>query len=79
MMAFNRGFLYAGASNIVFALSKIPDNANNSRLMQYLFEEIILHEQTDYAVALRDAKLRLIEEQVDIESFSWALLGIIGC
>ncbi len=75
MMAVNRGFLYAGAKNVVSTLFKVYDRPS-SWLTQYLFEEVL--EGMDYSAALRQAKLRLLRmEEVDVKSWcGFVLIGI---
>ncbi len=74
MMAVNRGFLFAGAKNVVSTLFKVYDKPS-SLLTQYLFEGVL--EGKDYAEALRAAKLRLLKlEKVDVKSWSgFVLIG----
>ncbi|MFK7905255.1 MAG: CHAT domain-containing protein, partial [Chitinophagales bacterium] len=74
MMAVNRGFLYAGAKNVVSTLFKVYDRPS-SLLTQYLFEEIL--EGESYPKALRTAKLRLLQlQEVDVKSWSgFVLIG----
>ncbi len=74
MMAVNRGFLYAGAKNVVSTLFKVYDEPS-SFLTQYLFEGVL--GGMNYAAALRQAKLRLLElERVDVKS--WCGFVLIG-
>ncbi|MGB1243094.1 MAG: CHAT domain-containing protein, partial [Chitinophagales bacterium] len=74
MMAVNRGFLYAGAKNVVSTLFKVYDKPSGL-LTQYLFEGIL--ERKDYTAALREAKLRLLKmEKVDVKS--WCGFVLIG-
>ena len=78
MMAVNRGFLYAGAKNVVSTLFKVYDRPS-SLLTQYLFEEILKNPSKygDYSAALRRAKLRLLQmEKVDPKS--WCGFVLIG-
>ncbi|MGB0929773.1 MAG: CHAT domain-containing protein [Chitinophagales bacterium] len=74
MMAINRGFLYAGAKNVIFTLFKIYDK-QSSQLTQLLFEAIL--EEKNYAQALRWAKLQLIEQK-DIDPSAWTGFVLIG-
>ncbi len=60
MMALHRGFLYAGANNIIFTQFDIPDESS-SALVQKLFGYIL--EGANYAIALRKAKMDLLEEE----------------
>ncbi|MFK7904225.1 MAG: CHAT domain-containing protein, partial [Chitinophagales bacterium] len=74
MMAVNRGFLAAGANNVVSTLFKVYDKPS-SLLTQYLFEAIL--EGEEYATALRLAKLKLME-QPNIDPKSWSGFVFIG-
>ena len=80
-MAVNRGFLYAGAKNVVSTLFKVYDKPS-SLLTQYLFEGILESPPRElggkaYAAALRLAKLRLLQlEEVDVKS--WCGFVLIG-
>ncbi|MEZ4886005.1 MAG: CHAT domain-containing tetratricopeptide repeat protein [Chitinophagales bacterium] len=74
MMALNRGFLYAGASNIVYSLFKVPQDST-SQLTQALFRHILKGES--YASALRKAKLELIEDEM-MEPMDWAGFALVG-
>lgn len=59
MMAMNRGLLYAGASNIIYTLFKVYDQASGE-LTKSLFEGIL--EGMSYSLALRIAKKKLIQQ-----------------
>ena len=74
MMAVNRGFLAAGANNVVSTLFKVYDKPS-SLLTQYLFEGIL--EGESYASALRLAKLKLMQ-QANIDPKSWSGFVLIG-
>lgn len=74
MMAINRGFLYAGAKNIIFTLFKVYDS-ESCLLTQYLFEEI-LNKQT-YANALSAAKRKLLTQPGSTPK-SWAGFVLLG-
>ena len=73
-MAVNRGFLYAGAKNVVFTLFKVLDKPS-SELTQNLFAHILKGD--DFVTALRKAKLQLIEQD-GIDPKSWSWFCIIG-
>ncbi len=74
MMAINRGFLFAGAKNVVSTLFKVYDQPS-SLLTQYLFEGVL--GGMEYSEALRAAKLKLLKlEKVDVKSWSgFVLIG----
>ncbi|MEZ4886594.1 MAG: CHAT domain-containing tetratricopeptide repeat protein [Chitinophagales bacterium] len=74
IMAMNRGFLYAGANNIIFTQFDIPDEAS-SQLVKLLFEEILAGKS--YANALRKAKLTLLKEENNSPQ-DWAGFSLIG-
>ena len=76
MMALNRGFLYAGASNILFTQFDIPDESS-SELVQHLFEFIL--EGNSYAKALQKAKVKsvLMEDSSPQDWAGFAYIGIL--
>lgn len=73
VIALNRGFLYAGAKNVVFTLFKIQDKAAYL-LTKKLFEEILTGKP--YKQALRLAKKHLIQK--DEKPVNWAGYVLIG-
>ncbi|MFK7907952.1 MAG: tetratricopeptide repeat protein [Chitinophagales bacterium] len=74
MIALNRGFLYAGASNVIYSLFKVPQDST-SELVQALFRHI-LHQKCSYSQALRLAKLQLIEAGGELRD--WAGFALLG-
>ncbi|MFK7905611.1 MAG: CHAT domain-containing protein [Chitinophagales bacterium] len=74
MMAVNRGFLAAGANNVVSTLFKVYDKPS-SLLTQYLFEAILKGDS--YRTALRKAKLQLLEIE-GVSPKSWCGFVLIG-
>lgn len=74
MMALNRGFLYAGASNVISTLFKVYDQPS-SLLTQYLFEAIL--EGESYTFALRTAKMRLLQHK-EASVKSWCGFVLFG-
>ncbi len=74
MMAVNRGFLAAGAKNVISTLFKVYDKPS-SLLTQYLFEAIL--EGDSYGMALRKAKLKLMERE-GVSPKSWCGFVLIG-
>lgn len=75
MMALTRGFLYAGASNIIFSLWKIPDKQTSQLMIDFYKENLA---GKDYSNALREAKLKLIENTVTARPRSWASFVLVG-
>ncbi len=74
MMALHRGFLYAGANNIIFTQFDIPDESS-SALVKKLFAYIL--EGNDYPAALQKAKMDLLVENVYTPQ-DWAGFLLIG-
>lgn len=74
MMGMNRGFLYAGAKNVVFTLFKVYDEVSCT-LTQYLFQYIL--EGQTYTQALNEAKRKLLQEE-GIDPMCWAGYVLIG-
>ncbi len=75
MMAMNRGFLAAGANNVIYTLFKIYDQSS-SELIKYFFEQVIQH-QKRYSDALRIAKQQLIKQK-QYSPKHWAGFVLIG-
>lgn len=59
VMAINRGFLYAGAKNVIYTLFKVYDR-HSTELMQYLYQDIL--ENKGYSQSLRTSKLKMIHQ-----------------
>ena len=74
MVAINRGFLFAGAGNIIFSLFEVPDDATG-KLIPLLFDHIL--QGSNYATALQKAKLALINNE-DFTPQDWAGFVLIG-
>ncbi|MGB0930653.1 MAG: CHAT domain-containing protein, partial [Chitinophagales bacterium] len=74
MLAMNRGFLAAGAKNVIYTLFKVYDEVS-SVLTQKLFQYIL--EGKPYAVALRLAKLEMLQGETAMPKF-WAGYVMIG-
>lgn len=74
MVSLNRGFLFAGASNIIFTQFDIPDHSS-SILVELLFKYIL--EGSSYAEALRKAKLNLIKDE-KYSPQDWTGFALLG-
>lgn len=75
MIALNRGFLFAGASNVIFTQFDIPDAAS-SILVEKLFQFIL--EGNSYSLALKKAKLYFITNE-NYSPQDWTGFALIGC
>lgn len=76
MMALTRGFLYAGAANIIFSLWKIPDKPTSELMIE--FYKYAFNQGKSYSESLRDAKLNLIKNPATARPRSWASFILIG-
>jgi len=79
-MSLSRGFLYAGAKNLLVSLWQADDKAT-SDLMLAFYEEMLKGKSK--AQALREAKLRLIGEQSSsdwdyVDPSNWASFILVG-
>ncbi len=75
IMAINRGFLYSGASNVLYTLFKVYDK-EASELTQEFFS-FVLNKKMPYATALRAAKKQLIKRGAMPKH--WAGYVLIAC
>lgn len=73
IMALNRGFLYAGASNVIYTLFKVYDR-ESSELTTELFRALLSDEEP--IIALRKAKLHLIKR--GLMPNKWAGYVLVG-
>jgi CHAT domain-containing protein len=75
MMALTRGFLYAGADNIITSLWKVYDKST-SILMKNFYKYVL--EGESYSSALRKAKLEMISDPRTASPVNWSGFVLIG-
>ncbi len=75
IMAITRGFLYIGIPNIVYSLWKISDK-NTNYLMVEFYRNILSGKP--YAEALRNAKLKMINQKPMASPYYWSAFLQIG-
>jgi len=75
MLALTRGFLYAGAKNLLVSLWKVSDR-QASDLMSAFYRNLL--EDNDYCHSLRQAKLELIANPVTAFPKLWSGFIMIG-
>jgi len=75
LMALTRGFLLAGAKNLVYSLWKVDDRST-SFLMQRFYAHVLGGES--YAAALRSAKLELLHTPGYASPLKWAGFVLMG-
>ena len=78
MMSITRGFLYAGAANVVFSLWSV-DDLETMNLMSVFYQEINSKKQKPYSRALCHSKRKMIEKNGNRFSAPyWAGFHLIG-
>ncbi len=75
MMAMTRGFLTAGAKNVVVSLWRVRDR-HTTDLMIRFYDEILKNKS--YGEALRNAKLALLRNPVTAHPNSWSTFVLVG-
>jgi len=75
LMAITRGFIYAGASNIIVSLWKVYDK-HTSELMVELYKNILAGK--NYVTALREAKLQMIRGPATAFPQKWSAFVLVG-
>lgn len=76
VMAVNRGFIQAGAANVLFTLFKIYDNSS-SKFIQYFFKQIIKNKYS-YSKALQVTKQYFLRSEKYCAPQHWAGFVLIG-
>jgi CHAT domain-containing protein len=76
LIGLTRGFLYAGAANLLVSLWQVND-ASTANLMIDFYQNLLAGKSK--AAALREAKLRLLEQQTKYaKPYHWAPFVLIG-
>jgi CHAT domain-containing protein len=75
LIALNRSFIYAGANNVMFSLWKVNDEYT-SELMINFYKFYM--EKEEYSAALRQAKLKLLQDPITANPRYWAAFVLIG-
>ncbi len=75
LMAIGRGFLFSGANNLLYSLWKVDDRST-TMMMENFYSQIL--NQSSYANALRQAKLKMIENPKTAFPKNWAGFVIFG-
>ena len=77
MISLTRGFLYAGAENVVYSLWQVSDQYTYE-LMKRFYDNVFIEEQT-YSTALRYAKLDMISSgSVMAQPSYWSSFVLLG-
>lgn len=75
MMALNRGFFYSGIRNIIFSLWKVEDRST-SKLMIAFYRNVLKGQS--YSIALRNAKLEMINDRFTAFPKYWSGFVLVG-
>jgi CHAT domain-containing protein len=75
MFSLTRGFIYAGANNVVVSLWKVYDK-HTSKLMIEFYRGIAAGQ--DYSTALHNAKLKMLQNEDTAFPVSWAGFVLVG-
>jgi CHAT domain-containing protein len=74
-LSLSRGFLYSGAPNIIFSLWNVKDEPTKD-LMIHFYKKVL--QETDYANALREAKIQLISNPKTASPKYWGAWMLVG-
>jgi len=75
LMAMTRGFIYAGVPNIAVSLWKVLDR--HTSLLMVDFYKNVLHGKS-YAAAMREAKLKMLDNPETAYPVSWSSFILVG-
>lgn len=75
ILGLTRGFIYAGAENIVVSLWQVADKST-SELMIEFYKNVL--ERKSYSSSLREAKLKLIKDGTYSYPLEWSPFVLIG-
>lgn len=75
MIAMNRGFIQAGSNNVVYSLWKVSDTHTRDLMTKFYRHHL---EGADYAEALRNAKLEMLDGATTAIPAHWAAFLLIG-
>ena len=75
MMALTRGFIYAGAGNLVTSLWRVLDK-DTGVLMKYMYADILSGKT--YSESIRNAKLKMIKNQDTAFPLYWSGFVLLG-
>lgn len=76
IIGLSRALLYAGARRSVVSFWKVSDSS--TALLMQDFYGLLLQEGKDYAEALRQAKLKLLQDSRYAQPYYWAAFVLIG-
>jgi CHAT domain-containing protein len=75
LIALNRSFIYAGANNVLFSLWKVNDEYTSGLMIDFYTSYI---KNESYTKALRQAKLKMLQNPTTANPRYWAAFVLIG-
>ena len=75
LLGLNRAFIYTGVPNVVFSLWKVYDKVS-AQLMVDFYAKVL--DGKDYGIALREAKLKLLNQEATAAPHYWSPYLLIG-
>ncbi len=75
LMAISRGFVYSGVPNIVFSLWNISDKYTKDLMVEF-YKDILMGK--DYSTSIRNAKLKLINNEITSHPYYWSGFLLMG-
>ncbi|MFN3316247.1 MAG: CHAT domain-containing protein, partial [Raineya sp.] len=77
IIGLGRAFLYAGAKNLVLSLWRVSDEST-AKLMIFFYTQKFASGKNNYAEALREAKLQILQEKTYAKPYYWAAFLLLG-
>lgn len=75
ILSLTRGFIYNGVPNLLFSLWKVSDRSTKSLMVEF-YKEII--QGKNYKTALREAKLKMLSNELTSFPDKWGAFILIG-
>jgi CHAT domain-containing protein len=75
LIALNRSFIYSGTKNVMFSLWKVSDK-HSSKLMIDFYKNYF--KNASYTSALRQAKLKMLENPISAQPKFWSAFVLMG-
>ena len=75
LIALNRSFIYAGANNVMFSLWKVNDEYTSELMIDFYRYYL---ENRSYTTALRQAKLKMLQDPITANPRYWAAFVLMG-
>jgi CHAT domain-containing protein len=77
VIGLSRALVYAGAKSLIVSFWSVADEST-AELMKDFYREMLQHPQATFSTNLRQAKLRLIQNEKYTAPYYWAPFILIG-